>query len=378
MQGAWMYQKLFNWLASVPRVLIGLAMAASLCPGLASGFACDTIDPNATQPSEAHLAEIGLLNLKDLQDRAEAGDATAQNALGTHFALGIWVPKNAATSFQWHLRAAKQGLSIAQSNVGVLYMTGDGVDKDLAQAVFWARKSAAQGDSHGEQLLGSLYGQGLGVDKDPKEAEACYLRSADQGNIESQGTLVRIYSKGLAGSVEPDKASLWQQRVSEGLRTGKPWRENADTSSVTTDPATGLRSLMNAIYVYRLTPSEIVTWCDRTNPEGSDERHQILERWGDKHGPLFDRIDKVSALAAPQAALPGGNVDVVAYLKAGATEQADKMMFRGKTAEETTQICSRFTDKSMADIDAYVLPTIENVITELQTCVATHQPGTLN
>ena len=83
--------------------------------------------------------------LTDLQQRAAAGDATAQFELGALYYLGQGVPQDYAQAAVWWERAATQDHVDAQFNLGALYGDGTVVPKDTAKARQWLEKAATQG-----------------------------------------------------------------------------------------------------------------------------------------------------------------------------------------------------------------------------------------
>ena len=85
--------------------------------------------------------------LTDLQQRAAAGDATAQFELGFIYAEGRGVAQDYAQARVWWEKAATQGHVDAQYNLGNFYNDGRGVPQDFAKAREWYEKAAAQEDN---------------------------------------------------------------------------------------------------------------------------------------------------------------------------------------------------------------------------------------
>lgn len=93
-------------------------------------------------------------NQKEFADwlkKAEAGDATAQFAVGIAYANGKGAPKDDAKAVEWYRKAAEQGYADAQYNLGVMYANGDGVPRDLVRAYVWFNLAAAQGDEDAQK-----------------------------------------------------------------------------------------------------------------------------------------------------------------------------------------------------------------------------------
>ncbi|MER8929068.1 tetratricopeptide repeat protein [Mesorhizobium sp. M0859] len=68
---------------------------------------------------------------------ADQGFAPAQNDLGTMYASGRGVPKDASDAAKWFQLAADRGFVPAQYNLAVMYETGHGMPQDDVQALKW-------------------------------------------------------------------------------------------------------------------------------------------------------------------------------------------------------------------------------------------------
>jgi TPR repeat protein len=101
--------------------------------------------------------------LKDWLPLAEAGNAAAQNNIGTMYHNGQGVPQSDAIADQWLTKAANGGNADAQYSLGLAYGSGAGVAQDLAQAAAWYRRSATQGNPAAQASLGVAYLEGQGV-----------------------------------------------------------------------------------------------------------------------------------------------------------------------------------------------------------------------
>ena len=87
------------------------------------------------------------------QPMAKGGDASAQDGLGSLYALGKGVPQDYDKATTWFARAADQGLAKAQFHLGYAYLRGDGVTRDLNIATAWFQKAAAQGYAPAQNIL---------------------------------------------------------------------------------------------------------------------------------------------------------------------------------------------------------------------------------
>ena len=134
----------------------------------------------------------------NLRKKAEAGDAEAQNGLGSmyfsgeavsHDAHGNPLSKDPEAAAGWFYRAAEQGHADAQFNLGLLYFTGEGVPQDKAKAVELFTKSAEQGNIDAQNNLGVIYLLGEGVEQNTDKAIEWFEKAAEQGNKEAEENL---------------------------------------------------------------------------------------------------------------------------------------------------------------------------------------------
>lgn len=70
----------------------------------------------SSQPIVLSKAAIGELPFNELQQRAQAGDAVAQNELAVRYRLGRDVDKNTKEALDWFQKAAFQGYGKAMFN----------------------------------------------------------------------------------------------------------------------------------------------------------------------------------------------------------------------------------------------------------------------
>lgn len=154
------------------------------------------------------MAEDGLTpdeRFLKLRQNAEAGDAEAQNALGTLFYSGEAISRDETGKIRdydleaaagWFYRAAEQGHAGAQFNLGLLFAEGQGVPQDSAKAAEWFTKAAEQGNVDAQNNLGVMYLIGEGVEKDTHKAIEWFKKAAAQGNEEAKENLKAIQAAG--------------------------------------------------------------------------------------------------------------------------------------------------------------------------------------
>lgn len=136
-----------------------------------------------------------------LRQDAEAGDAEAQNALGTLFYTGEAISRDETGKIMdydlesaagWFFRAAEQGHPGAQFNLGLMYAEGHGVPQDAAKAAEWFAKAAEQGNVDAQNNLGVMYLIGEGVEKDIPKAIEWFEKAAALGNEDAKENLKAI------------------------------------------------------------------------------------------------------------------------------------------------------------------------------------------
>jgi hypothetical protein len=94
-----------------------------------SGLESATTTPPASSVPANYIGSV--------QVTAQEGNAAAQFALGTRYAIGDGVPQDHAEAARWFTKAAEQGHAMAESMLSAYYWQGRGVQQDLIKAYFW-------------------------------------------------------------------------------------------------------------------------------------------------------------------------------------------------------------------------------------------------
>ena len=121
----------------------------------------------------------------EMKQKAEAGDAEAQYALGVAYCRGNGVGRDLHEAVRWYEKSAEQGNDKAQCNLGIHRYKGEGGKRDLAQAVKWLLQSAERGNAKAQLWLGRCCYKGEGLPQSDQEAVKWWKKSADQGNVEA-------------------------------------------------------------------------------------------------------------------------------------------------------------------------------------------------
>jgi uncharacterized protein len=206
-----------------------------------------------------------------LLEKANAGDAEAQNAVGRVIA-SRGDAHSRAESEEWFRRAAEQGLPRAKHNLGVLYLRDDlraealkwfgeaakdgwmpsifafgkiceeegetegakrcfesaaqrghaesqdalgriyferDTEADHVIARRWSEAAAAQGVAAAHTRLGTIYHEGLGTPRDPQRAAACFLEGANRGHAGSQLMIGAAFDVGAGVRRDKVEAAKW-------------------------------------------------------------------------------------------------------------------------------------------------------------------------
>jgi len=172
--------------------------------------------PVLKDPAKAE--DLAKQSLSDgLIAAADHGRATAQEALGVLYVLGIGVGVHSNEAAEWYQKAANQGYAEAQKNLGFLYQNGNGVPKDPSKAAELYQKAADQGNAVAQDHLGILYQNGLGVAKDLSRAVELYQKAANQNEPDAQTNLGWLYETGTGVAKDLSKAvELYQKAADQG------------------------------------------------------------------------------------------------------------------------------------------------------------------
>jgi TPR repeat protein len=111
-----------------------------------------TVLASSRPPKSEPVLLVETATLSQLQQMAENGDATAQNALGLRYATGDGVVLNEQEAVRWFIKAAEQGNVAAQSKLGSIYYSGRGVPQDPNRAYFWMVVARISGDDASKTL----------------------------------------------------------------------------------------------------------------------------------------------------------------------------------------------------------------------------------
>jgi len=131
----------------------------------------------------------------NLYASAVAGDARAQNDLGSCYDRAAGVKRDYVEAFQWFEKSAEQGFMLAQCNLGIYYANGLGTTKDAKMAVFWYEKAANQNFSPAQYNLAECYMKGTGVAVNEKMGVYWYEKAVNNGLYGAYIGLANYYNR---------------------------------------------------------------------------------------------------------------------------------------------------------------------------------------
>jgi clan AA aspartic protease (TIGR02281 family) len=152
--------------------------------------------PWSTEIAQASGGRDAALALARLKERAESGDAAAQNDLGVNYEKALGVPQDLAKAVRLYKLAADQGYARAAANLGLLHYFGEGVTRDYGEAVRLFRQGATKDDDVAEFMLGTCHANGQGVAQDDRQAARLFKLAADRGNASARNALGQMYEQG--------------------------------------------------------------------------------------------------------------------------------------------------------------------------------------
>ena len=127
--------------------------------------------------------------------------------------LAAWDAGDEKAAFSGFLAAAEAGDVSAQTAVGTLYYLGIGVSRDYEKALAWYEKAALAGDPHAQRNLGSMFRHGHGTSQDDFRAFGWYDAARRAGHAH-----VTEYLRLTALSVGWNQQELARRIVSDDLK----------------------------------------------------------------------------------------------------------------------------------------------------------------
>ena len=182
-------------------------------PARSVAFALAVVIGIVAPRTPLHAGQIPV----ELRERAEQGDAEAQNELGSRYYEGRGVPRDYAEAETWVRRAADQGHARGQYNLGLMYFRGRGVAQNEAEAVKWYRRAAEQGFVAAQVGLGYMYEYGAGV---PQDLVLAHMWVSLGAAGSTDGVVSRLYSQ----KRDEIAQRMLPEQIAEAQRLAAEWK----------------------------------------------------------------------------------------------------------------------------------------------------------
>jgi TPR repeat protein len=150
-----------------------------------------------------------------IRKAAEAGNAQGMAEFGWSLKNGRGIEQNYGEAVSWFRRSAEAGSAIGMDNLGVMYLNGDGVPPDFDQAFLWLRKAADAGNPDAMANLGFMYLTGKGTQTDYKQGENWSRKAITAGEPAGMANLGVMYEQGLGGRKDLGQAIDWYQKAAK-------------------------------------------------------------------------------------------------------------------------------------------------------------------
>ena len=148
-------------------------------------------------------------------EKADGGDAEAQNEMGKRYLSGNGVAKDYDRAYAWFQKSAARGNAKAMNNLGVCHMNGWGVEADAKAGCEYFEKAAELGLAMAQVKVGKMWLNGFtfkggyAVTNDVKRGFEWLRKAALQKDPEAAFQMWRCYEEGIAVQKDSRKALEW-------------------------------------------------------------------------------------------------------------------------------------------------------------------------
>ena len=151
--------------------------------------------------------------VKEMQEKAEAGDAKEQYFLAQCYEFGSnGFEQDYAKAVEWYKKSAENGYDSSANKLAKSYKSGKlGLQQDDKQYIFWLEKAAELGNNNSSYDLAKCYMEGnYGLKKDEKQGIKWAKKSADGGNHKAMFILGTYYKE-----KDKDEAISWLKKSAD-------------------------------------------------------------------------------------------------------------------------------------------------------------------
>lgn len=287
----------------------------------------------------------GSEEIQELLKKAYAGDASAQNSLGWHYAEGDIVNVDYKEAINWFKRAADMGDACAMFNMGLSYERGCGVEKNYSLAVVWYQKAADSGEVAAMYKLGYYNYHGQGVKQNYTLAVEWFQKAANKGDTAAMYNLGCCYYHGHGVEKNYSIAKRWFQKVA-----GKG----------NTEESAAAMNMLGNCYYYKYGGSRdyalAVGWYQKAADKGNAE---AMNKLGECYYYGYG-VEKSYPLAVEcfQKAANKGNVEAMRNL--------GHCYYLGKGVEENYSIAMKWYQKAAAKENTKAMNALEKSSAQIQ------------
>ena len=158
---------------------------------------------------------LSEIDMEQLKNAAEHGDAESQCALGYCYENGLHVEKDEVQALELYKASAAQNCSNGIYNVGIFTGWGKGGAERSPRKYFeYIKRAAEMGFAPAQNDLGWCYEEGIKHDcidyVDVELAFAWYMKSAMQGHSTGITNVIRCYREGIGVQQDEDEARHWE------------------------------------------------------------------------------------------------------------------------------------------------------------------------
>lgn len=152
------------------------------------GFGCAPSAPKTTATAQGDA-------MRELLDRARAGDADTQLTLARRYFEGQLIARDIQEGQRWLEAAAAQSNLVAMAELATALVEGNPIPMDKGRGVELLKGAAALGHAPAQFRLGNLYAQGSAVAQDSVEAYKWHSLAAANGDLQANRSRDEVASQ---------------------------------------------------------------------------------------------------------------------------------------------------------------------------------------
>ena len=164
-------------------------------------------------------ASTADMEVAQLMQLAERGDAAALFELGNRYSEGQGVPTDRPRAFKYYVDADARGFVLAKGQLSLAHLRGFGTPVNPAKALEYAQAGIEFDDPEAMATMAALYSEGEVLKQDDKQAFAWAERAVERGNRRGLVTLGDLLA---AGRGRPKDEARAVQHYQAAAKLGSP------------------------------------------------------------------------------------------------------------------------------------------------------------